>query len=499
MNQPAISEAIPPDNLSSDRDDRQSIEHALRAPVLAFLISAVFWLLVSSCFGLLASAQCHRPGSLTILANLPWLTFGRVFSAFQNALVYGWLSSAGIGVAIWLLSRLCNTTYRSSYLLWLSAFTWNTGIGVGILSILGGGGNSRALLDFPFSVAFILMLAFLFFGIWSVLVIWNRQSESVYVSEWYIFAALLCFAWSFTTANILLNQPLSLIGPAPGVSQAAIHAWYERSLFGLWLAPLALAAAYYIIPKALQKPIYSYKLALLGFWGWIGCVAFGGMAAFIGGPFPAWMVTVGIVANVLALAPVLAVAANFHMTTRSATEAGGPSLVLRFVAFGAMMFTFYGFEAATNSLRTISQFTQFTLVILGQNQLFLYGFCSLILFGAIYYLLPRLLNRPIIFKGIAALHFWLSVIGFALLWFDLTIGGLIQGFGLQDAKVSMDAISDLLTPFLTLQAVAALIIFAANVLFAIAVGLILLLPGRVGNRPDVPETSMERTPEVTVA
>jgi cytochrome c oxidase cbb3-type subunit 1 len=223
------------------------------------------------------------------------------------------------------------------------------------------------------------------------------------------------------------------------------------------------------------------------------------MAAFIGGPFPAWMVTVGIVANVLALAPVLAVAANFHMTTRSATEAGGPRLVLRFVAFGAMMFTFYGFEAATNSLRTISQFTQFTLVILGQNQLFLYGFCSLILFGAIYYLLPRLLNRPIIFKGIAALHFWLSVIGFALLWFDLTIGGLIQGFGLQDAKVSMDAISDLLTPFLTLQAVAALIIFAANVLFAIAVGLILLLPGRVGNRPDVPETSMERTPEVTVA
>src|SRR6516225_5694820 len=468
MNQPAISEAIPPDNLSSDRDNRQSIEHALRAPVLAFLISAVFWLLVSSCFGLLASAQCHRPGSLTILANLPWLTFGRVFSAFQNALVYGWLSSAGIGVAIWLLSRLCNTTYRISYLLWLSAFTWNNGIGVGILSMLGGGGNSRALLDFPFSVAFILMLAFLFFGIWSVLVIWNRQSESVYVSEWYIFAALLCFAWSFTTANILLNQPLSLIGPAPGVSQAAIHAWYERSLFGLWLAPLALAAAYYVIPKALQKPIYSYKLALLGFWGWIGCVAFGGMAAFIGGPFPAWMVTVGIVANVLALAPVLAVAANFHMTTRSATEAGGPSLVLRFVAFGAMMFTFY-------------------------------GFCSLILFGAIYYLLPRLLNRPIIFKGIAALHFWLSVIGFALLWFDLTIGGLIQGFGLQDAKVSMDAISDLLTPFLTLQAVAALIIFAANVLFAIAVGLILLLPGRVGNRPDVPETSMERTPEVTVA
>jgi cytochrome c oxidase cbb3-type subunit 1 len=211
------------------------------------------------------------------------------------------------------------------------------------------------------------------------------------------------------------------------------------------------------------------------------------------------MVTMGIVANVLALIPVLAVAANFHMTTRSAVERGGSSLVFRFVALGAMMFTFYGFEAATNSLRKIGQFTEFTLVILGQNHLFLYGFCSLILFGAIYYLLPRLLDRRIIFEGIAEFHFWLSVVGFALLWFDLTMGGLIQGFGLQDAKVSMDAIGDLLKPFLMIQSVAALIIFAANVTFAITVGLILLLPGRVRNRSDVPETSMERTPEVTVA
>ena len=257
--------------------------------------------------------------------------------------------------------------------------------------------------------------------------------------------------------------------------------------------------AYYVIPKSVERPIYSYKLALLGFWAWVACAAFGGMTVFVGGPFPAWMVTVAIVANVLALVPVLAVAGNFHMTTRSGAEPGGSNLALRFVTLGAMMFTFYGFEAATNSLRTISQFTQFTLVILGQNHLFLYGFCSLILFGAIYYLLPRLLNRPIIFEGIAELHFWLSVVGFALLWFDLTIGGLIQGFGLQDAKVSMDAISDLLRPFLTLQSLAAVIIFAANVTFATAAGLTLLLPGRVQNRSEVPQTSMERTPEVTVA
>jgi cytochrome c oxidase cbb3-type subunit I len=161
------------------------------------------------------------------------------------------------------------------------------------------------------------------------------------------------------------------------------------------------------------------------------------------------------------------------------------------VTLGAMMFTFYGFEAAANSLRSIGQFTEFTLIVLGQNHLFLYGFCSLILFGVYYYLLPRLLNRQIIFKGLSNFHFWTSVTGLALLWFDLTIGGSIQGFGLQDAKVSMDSISDLLKPFLMLQSAAALIIFVANVTFAIAVALVALLPDRVRN-------GLEET-EVTVA
>jgi cytochrome c oxidase cbb3-type subunit 1 len=499
MNRNASSKTVPQNNPTTVLHEVHGVERSVRIPVLIFLGSAVFWLLVSSCFGLLASTECHLPRALVILSNLPWLSFGRVFPVFQNAFVYGWLSSAGIGVAIWLLSRLCNAPRQTTSLPVLSAVTWNVGVGVGILAILCGGGNGSELLDFPFSAAFLLLLAFLFFGIWAVLVIWNRESKSISISQWYIFAALLCFAWSFTTANVLLNLSQSSVGPAPGVAQGAIHAWYLKALFGLWLTPIALAVAYYFIPVLVERPIYSYKLALLGFWAWIGCAAFGGMGIFIGGPFPAWMVTMGIVANVLALIPVLAVAVNFHMTTRSNAELGGSSLVFRFVTLGAMMYTFYGFEAAANSIRSIGQFTEFTLVILGQNHLFLYGFCSLILFGAFYDLLPRLVNRPIIFGGIGNFHFWISVVGFALFWFDLTIGGLIQGFGLQDAKVSMDSISDLLKPFLMLQSAAALIIFVGNVAFVVAVALILLLPGRVRNRSDAPRVSLEKTPEVTVA
>jgi cytochrome c oxidase cbb3-type subunit 1 len=499
MNQPSISESIPADIRGSKPDAPQEVSASVRLPIAMFVVSAVGWLLVSSCFGLLASTECHLPHSLSVLSGVPWLSFGRVFPAFQDTFVYGWLSSAGIGVAIWLLSRLNDESRRTSYLLMLSVITWNLGVGIGTLAILSGGGTGREFLNFPFYATFLQLLALLFFGIWAVLIIWNRRSRLPYISEWYIFAAIFCFIWSLTSAGVLLNLPQSPVGPAPGVSQGVIHAWFERNLLWLWLAPIALATVYYLIPKLLATSIHSYKLAQLGFWAWIACSAFGGLAAFIGAPFPAWMVTLGIVANVLALIPVLAVAANLHMTTRSVTEQASPGLVLRFLTLGAMVFTFYGFEAAINSLRTVGQFTEFTLVILGQNYLFMYGFCSLIMFGAIYYLLPRIVHRPIIFEGVANLQFWLSIVGLVLLWLDLTMGGLIQGFGLQDPKVSMDSISDLLKPFLMFQSLAALILFAANFAFAISVMLLFLLPDRVRKRSNVPDVSMEKAAEVTVA
>src|SRR6266446_4800268 len=149
MNQPTFSETVPPKDVTSEPRELQSGERSVQVPVLIFLGSGVFWLLVSSCLGLLASAECHLPHALASLSSIPFTTFGRVFPAFQHALVYGWLSSAGIGVVIWLLSRLCNTAPRTAYLPVLSAVTWNIGVGAGVLSILGGAGNGRALLDFP--------------------------------------------------------------------------------------------------------------------------------------------------------------------------------------------------------------------------------------------------------------------------------------------------------------------------------------------------------------
>jgi cytochrome c oxidase cbb3-type subunit 1 len=302
----------------------------------------------------------------------------------------------------------------------------------------------------------------------------------------------------YSTANILLN-----VASAPGPAQPAIVWWYVGSLIDLWLTPIALGTAYYLIPKLVGRPIYSYKLALFGFWSLALLGGWTGMTHLIGGPLPAWMITASIVARVLMILPVLAVAVNFHLTTKGSLEGVSWNPALRFAVIGAMAYTAYGFEGSLISTRSVGQITQFTFVTFGNAQLGLFGFYSMILFGAYYYIVPRLLERQWRLPGLIRAHFWLSGVGIGLLLFDLTMGGLIQGFGLQDPQISMSAVSDLLWPFLVIQNFAVLLLALANLSFAVGFALILLISAPVKRRSVVIEPSADASkniaPEVSVA
>jgi cytochrome c oxidase cbb3-type subunit 1 len=166
-------------------------------------------------------------------------------------------------------------------------------------------------------------------------------------------------------------------------------------------------------------------------------------------------------------------------------------LALRFVVTGTVVYTAFSLAGSVISTRSIAQFTQFTFVTVMQNQLGLFGFYSMILFGALYYILPKLLNRQWLFPKLVEAHFWLIVVGFVLLVFDLAIGGLIQGFGLEDPQIPMIAVNDLLGPFLAIQDFAALLLVAGNLGFVVAFMLILLISTPVRRREAAIEQSNE--------
>jgi cytochrome c oxidase cbb3-type subunit 1 len=475
-----------------------SIDRSVRTPVLLFFGSAVLWLVLASLFFLLSSSQIHKPDAWWTFPGIPWLSYGRVYPAFLNCFVYGWIGSAGIAFGLWLLSRFSAAPFRHPVLSIYGWMVWNVGLTSGIVCLLAGTTTGRPLLEFPPYAAFIVFLGFAMVGLSAISIASHRKPGALYISEWYVIGALLWFAWMYTTANITLGD-----GPAPGVAQPAINWWYAGSLFDLWLTPIALGAAFYLIPKIVGRPIYSERLALLGFWGLALFGGWTGMTHIIGGPLPAWMITAGIVARILMLIPVCAIAVNFHRTMKGAFEGLRDDVALRFISTGAMIYTAYAVEGSIVSLRSVAQFTQFTLLTQVHTQLGLIGFVSLILFGVIYYIVPRLLGRQWLFQRLVTAHFWFLVTGLGLLYFSLTMGGLIQGFGLADSQVPLIAISDLLQPFLTVQNVGVLLVVIGNFTFAIAFLLILLIsaPAKwrevvVGEPEKAPENSAA---EVSVA
>ena len=476
------------------QEPTDSVERSIRVPVLIFFGAAAFWLALGSLFWLLNVSQMYTPGAWWALPGIGWLSFGRSYPVFLNCMVYGWASGAGIGVGLWLLAKLCATPLRKPSMPIVAAVLWNAGVGFGVLSILAGNGNGKEMLEFPGPVAFILFLALLIVGFWAVSMFVHRQSGATYVSQWYLIGAFLWFPWMYATASALLN-PFQI----PGVAQSAIHWWFCGALMQLWLTPIALAGSYYFLPKIVRKPIYSYRLALVGFWG---TALFGGWTGLIRGmasPLPAWMITASVVANVLMLIPVIANALNFHLTVRDSFEDLRWHLPLRFLLFGGFAYMVWNSLGALLSFRTFSHLAQFTVVSAGHLYLGLIAFISMILFGALYLIIPRLLGRDWQYPWLAKTHLWFNVVGLGMIGFALVIGGAIQGFALQDAKISMEAINDLIQPFLLVQNVAVLLIFVANISFAAAVKLILLLPTRVRPQEPAAESSKESLPEVSVA
>lgn len=425
----------------------------LRLPLLLLFSSAIFWLLNGSALGLLAAWKLVAPGFLDFA---PFLTYGRIVQAAENALIYGWASQAGIGAGLWLLGRLGRPESAPSRVLVAAAVFWNIGVMLGVCGIIAGSSTSLAGLEFPGHASAVLLFAFLCFGSWALLLLRNRHTTPLFASQWYLFGAFLWFPWFYTTANALL-----VWYPVNGAAQPALTAWFGGNLVWLWLAPLCLASAYFWVPEITNRPLRAYSFSILAFWclallgGWTG------LKSLIGGPIPAWMASAGVAAGVILVIPAIIVCLNIFGVLRAGEMSAHP--VLSFIGFGLVCFAVaVGQGAATPLLSGVTQFTDY---VTGQNVVIILGFVSMILFGAIYGILPRIAGRPACPRGVP-IHFWLVAWGSGFMFGSLVLGGFVQGFALTDIGVKFINSVHFVWPFRVLAAVGSLAFFLGTVAFA---------------------------------
>lgn len=462
------------ESAEESRRIRLEVDRAARWPVGVFIGSSIFWLVFGSLLAIAASVKLHDP---EFLADHPWLTFGRVRPAHLNTVAYGWLSTAGIGIGLWILSRLCRAPILDHRSLTLAAILWNLGNFVGTWGILRGDSTAVEWLEYPAYAAPFLLLSFAFVTLAGVNLIRRRPPGHIYISQWYVMAGLFWLPALYFTAHGLL-----VLAPVQAPAQPPINWWYAHNVLGLWFTPIGLAAAYYLIPKIIGRPIHSYYLSIIGFWSLAFFYAWNGMHHLIGGPFPAWLITASVVASVMMFIPVITVAINHHFTMAGHFKDLLYSPTLRFVVFGAVSYTLVSFQGSLMAIRSINHTTHFTHFTIAHSHLGAYAFASMVYFGAIYYIMPRLLAREWPSRWLIRIHFWTAAVGIIAYVGVLTWGGVEQGLELNRKTTPFLEIVELTLPYLFQRSVAGTLMTVGHIAFA-ASFLWMLASRRRGTEP----------------
>ena len=422
---------------------------------MVLFLSAAVWLVIGSAFALVASIKFHAPG---FLADCAWLTYGRVRPAGFNCMLYGFCMPAGLGVALWLLARLGRTRLALPGLVTVGAVCWNLGVAVGVGGILAGGSTGFANLEMPSYAARLVFLGYLMIVVWGALTFHQRRERQLYVSQWFLFAALFWFPWVYSTADLLL-----LTFRVRGMAQAVIAWWYSENLLVVWLGLVGLAAVFYFIPKLTGRDLHSRYLALLTFWMLILFGSWGGIPG--SASLPAWMPVSSAVASGLGVIGIVAVALNVHGTLGGQCSKLMAHPSLRFIGFGLIAFIVGGLASAASALPEVSNVTHFTWFTIAKGLLNYYGFFAMVMFGAVYYIVPQLLGLAFPSVKLVRAHFWTAAAGILLSVVPLAAGGIVQGVKLQHPDVAFTDIAHGTLPFLRASTTGDLLIALGNLLF----------------------------------
>ena len=445
-------------------------EAQLRGPFLLFFVSAVVWLLAASVLGLIASLQ---QGSLAAgpFRGCELLTYGHVAAAQRNLFVYGWGFNAFFALNLWLLSQLGRFELRNGWLATLGGAVWNLALTYGVIQIFAGNQGGFGLLEFPREVGPVLAVAFLLAGFWPIVAFARRPTGHTFASQWFVVGASFAFPLTY-----LLAQLLVLWQPASGVVQAIAHSWFVSNLLLLWFGASALAAVYYFLPKVLGRTISGYYLAPVGFWTFFFFASWTGPSALIGAPVPLWLQSVGVVAGAMLMVPVIVTAINFHgtLSSESGWSRAWNDTTLRFVSFGAVAFTVFGLLNAVFGFRGYNAVVRFTSFASGQEQLLTYAFATMVIFGAAYFVLPRLTGSLWPSAKLVHVHFWATALGTVATVVALLVGGYENGKQLADVSVSLAQVAKDGSAWNTVLTVSAVLLLVGHVAFALnAFGMIL--------------------------
>jgi cytochrome c oxidase cbb3-type subunit I/II len=393
--------------------------------VRAFAIATVVWGLVGFSAGLLIACQLFWPG---LNFNLEFTTFGRLRPLHTNAVIFAFVGNGMFCGIYYSLQRLCKARMYSDFLSWANFWGWQLIIVAAAITLPLGLTSSKeyAELEWPIDIA--ITLVWVFFAINLFGTIFKRREKHLYVAIWFYIATAITVA--------LLHIVNSLAIPAgafksysiyAGVQDALVQWWYGHNAVAFFLTTPYLGLMYYFLPKAADRPVFSYRLSIIHFWALIFIYIWAGPHHLLYTALPDWAQSLGMVFSLMLIAPSWGGMLNGLLTLRGAwdkvrTEPMLKFMVVALTAYG--MATLEGPVLAIKSVNALSHYTDWTIAHVHTGALGWNGFLT---FSMLYWLFPRLWNTKLYSNKLANWHFWIALLGMMFYVVPMYASGITQG------------------------------------------------------------------------
>ena len=422
--------------------------------VMWYFLAALAYLFISMAGGLLMALQLV---SWNPLAGSEYLSPGRWRMVHTNAIAYGFIANCFLGALHWAIPRLTLRPVLNRVLSYFIFVAWQVVVLSTAFGILAGQaqgiewGETPVWID-PLALAGLALVAVNFMA---PIV---RTKGPLYVTLWYFMAA---FVWTFLTYAMGNFMPEYFVS---GTSAGAVAGLFIHDLVGLFVTPLAWGLMYYFVPILLKKPIWSHGLSLVGFWGLAFFYPLNGIHHFLYTPIPDFLEYGAIVSTIAVEFVVTTVIINFFGTIWGSGRAIVTNLPIRWFYTGMVLYFVTCAQCALQVTHTFQKLIHFTDWVVGHAHLVMFGVFSMWFFGMMTYLFPRLLKRSWYSRNLCEWHYWLSLAGIVVMFLDLTLAGIFQGYywaSLQPWEASIDGSY----PFWMTRLFAGLAIIGGQVVF----------------------------------
>ncbi len=392
--------------------------------VRMFVMATIIWGVVALLLGVTVAFQL---ANWKLNFGLQWITFGRLRPLHTNAAIFAFCGNGIFAGVYYSHQRLLKARLFNDVLSRLHFWGWQLIIVSAALTLPLGitTGKEYAELEWPIDIAIAAVWVIFAVNFFGTLV--KRRERHIYVAIWFYIATIITVAVLHIVNS--LEVPVSLFKSYSlyaGVQDALVQWWYGHNAVAFFLTTPFLGMMYYFVPKAANRPVYSYRLSIIHFWSLVFIYIWAGPHHLLYTTLPEWAQTLGMIFSVALWAPSWGGMINGLMTLRGVWNKVRTEPVLKFMA---LALTFYGmstFEGPLMSIKSVNAIAHFTDWVPGHVHSGTIGWNYMFIAGMLYFLVPKLWNREIYSKSLATFQFWLATVGLVLYIISMWTAGITQ-------------------------------------------------------------------------